>query len=220
LPRSLRGTISTATDSAAPIVEASEEAGTAMIEPVNRPFSTVEIVTQTYLVTARCGGLTEYTRLVDLLNNPDVTHLQLFDPKVKGLGGSGEIAAPGSYLFLDKMRIVFARTLETLEEVERRRRTREIDRVQKDRHDVIVFAAPFRIMGTVYVVRDADPLIALPRLFHNFLALTGAKVIHENDESLSWDNDFLVVNGRHIEMICSATSQTVHSRELDTGNAA
>ncbi len=191
-----------------------------MIEYGNRPFSTVEIVTPTYLVSARCGGLTEYTRLVDLLNNPDVSHLQMFDPKVRGLGGSQEIAAPGSYLFLDKMRIVFASTVESPEELERRRRTREIDRVEKDKHHVIVFAAPFRITGTVYVVKGADPLVALPRLFNNFLALTGAEVIHENDENLTWENEFLVVNGRHIEMICSATAQTVHSKQLGTENAA
>ena len=191
-----------------------------MIEHVDRPFSAIEVVTQTYVVNARCGALTESTRLVDLLNVPDVTHLQLFDPKVRCLGGSQEIAVPGSYLFLDKMRIVFASKSESPEEIERRRTTRGLDRVEKDKHDVIVFAAPFRITGTVYVVRGGDPLIALPRLFNGFLALTGAKVIHENDQNLTWENEFLVVNGRHIEMVCSATSQTVHSEQIGPQNAA
>ena len=140
--------------------------------------------------------------------------------EIRGLSGSQEIAAPGSYLFLDKMRIVFASSVESPEELERRRRTREIDRVEKDKHHVIVFAAPFRITGTVYVVRGADPLIALPRLFNNFLAITGARVVHEQDDSLVWENEFLVVNGRHIEMICSATAQTVHSKQIGPQDAA
>jgi len=211
--------MSTAADSAAPIVESLEEAGTAMIEQVNRPFSIVEIVTQTYVVAARCGGLTEYTRLVDLLNNPEVSHLQLFEARVRGLAGSGEMTATEGHMFLDKMRIVFASTVESPDEYARRQKAHELDRVEKDRHSVLVFAAPFRITGTVYVVKDADPRVALPRLFNNFLAVTEARVTHEHDDSLVWEKKFLVVNGRHIEMIYSSTTQAARGM-LNGGNAA
>jgi hypothetical protein len=191
-----------------------------------RTFAAVEIVTQTHVVSARCGGLTESTRLVDLLNNPDVSHLQLFGAKVSGLAGSGEMTATEGYLFLDKMRIVFASIDESPQEVARRQRAHEFDRVEKERHSVLVFAAPFRITGAVHVVRGADAGVALPRLFNSFLAVTEARATHESDDSLVWDKEFIVVNGRHIEMIYSSTAQPArlpadgHSATLDSGNVA
>jgi hypothetical protein len=191
----------------------------AMTDYVSRPFSAVEIVTRTYVVSARCGGLTESTRLVDLLNNPEVSHLPLFEANVRGLAGSGEMTATEGHMFLDKMRIVFASTVESPDEYARRQRAHEIDRVEKERHNVLVFAAPFRITGTVYVVKGADPRIALPRLFNNFLAVTGARVTHEHDDSLVWEKEFVVMNGRHIEMIYSSTAQAARGT-LNGGNAA
>ena len=185
----------------------------------SRPFLAVEIVTRTYVVAARRGGLTENTRLVDLLNNPEVSHLPLFEANVRGLAGSGEMTATEGHMFLDKMRIVFASTVESPDEYARRQRAHEIDRVEKDRHSVLVFAAPFRIAGTAYVVKGADPRVALPRLFNNFLAVTGARVTHEHDDSLVWEKKFLVVNGRHIEMIYSSTAQAARGT-LNGGNAA
>jgi hypothetical protein len=196
-----------------------EEVGMAMTDYGSRPFSAVEIVTQTYVVTARCGGLTEDIRLVDLLNNPEVSHLQLFEAKVRGLAGSGEVMATEGYMFVDKMRMVFASTVESPEEVARRQKAHEIDRVEKDRYNVLVFAAPFRITGNVHVVRGADPRAALPRLFNNFLAVTEASVTYEHDDSLVWDKNFLVVSGRHIEMIYSSTTQAARGT-LNGGNAA
>jgi hypothetical protein len=191
----------------------------AMTDFGSRPFSVVEIVTQTYVVAARCGGLTENTRLVDLLNIPEVSHLQLFEARVRGLAGSGEIAAAEGYMFVDKMRIVFASTVESPDEYARRQRAHEIDRVEKDRYNVLVFAAPFRITGNVHLPRGADPRAALPRLFNNFLALTEAKATHEHDDSLVWEKEFLVVNGRHIEMIHSSTVQAARGT-VNGGNAA
>jgi hypothetical protein len=185
----------------------------------SRPFLAVEIVTRTYVVAARCGGLTEDTRLVDLLNNPEVSHLPLFEANVRGLAGSGEMTATEGHMFLDKMRIVFASTVESPDEYARRQRAHEIDRVEKERHNVLVFAAPFRIAGTAYVVKGADPRVALPRLFNNFLAVTGARVTHEHDDSLVWEKEFVVVNGRHIEMIYSSTAQAARGT-LNGGNAA
>jgi len=198
----------------------------AMTDFGSRPFSAVEIVTQTYVVSARCGGLTENTRLVDLLNNPEVSHLPLFEANVRGLAGSGEMTATEGHMFLDKMRIVFASTVESPDEYARRQRAHELDRVEKERHNVLVFAAPFRIAGTAYVVKGADPRVALPRLFNNFLAVTGARVTHEHDDSLVWEKEFVVVNGRHIEMIYSSTAQAArlpadrHGGTLNGGNAA
>jgi hypothetical protein len=198
----------------------------AITDHSRRTFAAVEIVTQTHVVSARCGGLTESTRLVDLLNNPDVSHLQLFEAKVSSLGGSGEMTATDGYLFLDKMRIVFASIDESPQEVARRKRAHEFDRVEKERHSVLVFAAPFRITGAVHVVRGADPGVALPRLFNSFLALTEARATHENDDSLLWEKEFIVVNGRHIEMIHSLAAQAArlpadgNGATLDGGNAA
>lgn len=129
-------------------------------------------------------------------------------------------------MFLDKMRIVFASTVESPEEVARRQRVHEFDRVEKERHNVLVFAAPFRITGAVHVVKGGDLRVALPKLFNNFLALTEARATHEQDDSLVWEKEFLVVNGRHMEMIHSSTAQIAclpadrHGGTLDGGNAA
>src|SRR4030042_156271 len=73
--------------------------------------------------------------------------------------------------------------------------------------------------GAIYMVKEADPDIALPRLFGGFLVVTGAKVTYEHDDRLVWERDLLVVNGRYVEMIYSATAQAARGA-LNDGNAA
>jgi len=184
-----------------------------LVDLNNLGFSLVEIVTQTYVVQGRCGGLTEYQRLVDLLNNPDYTHLQIFDPKIRPFSESTHVEVRGNHLFLDKMRIFFAVTLESAEESSRREALHRLDRVEKDRHEVLVFASPFRIEGFAYVVKGADPTIALPKLFHAFVAITGAKAVHQDNPELVWERDFLVVNGHCIEMLCSLAAKEQPPKE-------
>jgi len=110
-------------------------------------------------------------------------------------------------MFLDKMRVVFASIDESPEEVARRQKAHELDRVEKGGHEVLVFAPPFRVAGAIHMVKEADPDIALPRLFGGFLVVTGAKVTYEHDDRLVWERDLLVVNGRHIDMIYSPTAE-------------
>jgi hypothetical protein len=189
-------------------------------------FSVVELVTQTYVVSGRCRGLTENMRLVDLLNHPEIVHLRLFEAKVCGLAGSREMTASEGHMFLDKMRVVFASIDESPEAGARRQMAHELDRVEKGGHEVLVFAPPFRVAGAIYMVKEADPDIALPRLFGGFLVVTGAKVTYEHDDRLVWERDLLVVNGRYVEMIYSPTAEAArlpadgNGATLDSGNAA
>jgi hypothetical protein len=173
-----------------------------MVQQTANQLSTVEIVTQTCVVEGLCFGLTERQRLVDLLNNPDVTHLQIFDPRVfdftgESIGGS---QSAENYLFLDKERVVLANTVESVEAYERRQQAHDFDRVERDKLNCLVFAAEFEITGMIHVAKDADPRMAIPRLYHNFFVITDARATHMR-ESLSWSRNFLVVNGRNIEIL-------------------
>jgi len=99
---------------------------------------------------------------------------------------------------------VFGRSLESAEVDEKRRQTHRVDYVEKARHQMLVFARPFRIRGTVYLFKGTDFSVALPRLFEGFLAMTETKVDHEGNAALAWESKFIVVNGRRIEMVCPA----------------
>ncbi len=192
----------------------------------SRPFSVVEFFTQAYIVSGRCRGLTENMRLVDLLNHPEIVHLRLFEAKVCDLADSREMTVGEGHMFLDKTRVAFASIDESPEEVARRQRAHELDRVEKESRKVLAFATPFRVEGTIHVVKEADQEVVLPRLLSGFFAVTGAKVTCEHDDRLVWERDLLVVNGRCVEMTYCATAQAAHlpadghSATLDSGNVA
>jgi hypothetical protein len=203
-----------------------------MEQDANGSFLAVEIVTKAYVVVGRCTALIGQnrlidlmnssdftdaritdakvrvqTRLVDVLNSPDFTHLQITDAKVRGLANSGDVIAVDGPLFLDKERIVFASTLESPQEAAERRDAHRVDQVEKDKHPVLVFASPFRILGNAHLAKGADLRIALPRMFDAYLALTETKAVHENNNGLAWENDFIAVNGKRIDMVCSSPPQ-------------
>ncbi len=191
-----------------------------MGEDNNLSFSAVEIITQAYVVVGRCVGLTEQTRLIDLLNSRDFTHVQLIGAKVRGLAHSGDVAAVEGSLSVDRTRIVFASTLESPEQAAKRREAHRIDCVEKAKHPILVFASPFRILGNAYLVKGADPKVALPKLFDGFLAMTDTKAVHESGNGLAWENDFLVVNGRRMDMVCSAPPHLWRADEFASRAAA
>lgn len=197
-------------------------------------FSVAEFFTQAYIVSGRCRGLTENMRLVDLLNHPEVVHLRLFEAKICDLADSREMTVAEGHMFLDKTRVFFASIDESPEEIARRERAHELDRVEKESREALVFAMPFRVAGTIHVVKEADQEIVLPRLLGGFFAVTGAKVTCEHDDRLVWERELLVVNGRCVEMMYCATAQAArlpadgsgatldsgHDATLDSGHAA
>lgn len=191
-----------------------------MTEDSTGSLGVVEIVTQKYAITGRCYGITEYTRLIDLLNIRDVTHLQLRAVKVRELLHSNEVLAADGPLLIDKSSVVFARSLESPQIEAKRHEAHRMDLVERAKYELLVFSAPFRILGNVHLVKDADLKIALPRLFETFLAMTETKVIHEDDSDLVWEADFIVVNGGRIEMVSPSSPQAQPAAEPQAGPAS
>jgi len=183
-----------------------------VIEEHGRPMPAVEVVTQSYAITGRCHGLTEQVRLIDILNNPEETFLQFSNVKVRDLPGSTEVIAAEGPFLLDKRSIIFARSLESPERETKRRETNRVDYVEKAKSKLLVFAPPFRISGTAHLIKDADLSVALPRLFGSFLAMTKVTIAHEKDASLAWKDDFVVVNGPRIEMVCASPPENGRGR--------
>jgi len=176
-----------------------------MVEDRPSTLASVEIITKGYAVIGDCRGLGEHLRLVDLLNNPEVTHLQLSDVKVRQLLSDAEIIASDGPLFIDKDSVILGRSLASAEDEARRNAAHSLDYVQKDKQLMVVFAPPFRIQGNIYMIKEADFSIALPKLFESFLAMTEVSTTHEGRSDLKWDDQFVVVNGRSIEMVCALT---------------
>jgi len=200
-----------------------------MAENSGSTLATVEIITKGYAVIGNCRGLGEHLRLVDLLNNPEITHLQLSEVNVRQLLGTAEIVAGGP-LFIDKESIVLGRSLASAEEEARRNAAHRLDYVQKDKQLMVVFAPPFRVRGNVYMIKEAEVSIALPKLFESFLAMTEVSTVHEDQRGLKWDDQFVVVNGRRIDMVCllaqswrdpaSADSAATEEDSTETASAA
>ena len=188
-----------------------------MIEEPGKQIPAVEVVTQSYAITGRCHGLTEQVRLIDILNNPEETFLQFSNVKVRDLPGSTEVIAAEGPFLLDKRSIIFARSLESPERETKRRETNRVDYVEKAKSKLLVFAPPFRISGTAHLIKDADLSVALPRLFGSFLAMTKVTIAHEKDASLAWKDDFVVVNGPRIEMVCASPPEGRDSVESECG---
>jgi hypothetical protein len=173
-----------------------------MADGLGSSVTAVEIVTKSYAVTGHCHGLSEHTRLIDLLNVPRITHLQLTEATVREFAGSREVVSAGGLFLIDRDYVVFGRSLEPPEDEAQRRETRRIDFVEKAKHRMLVFASPFRIVGNLHVIKDADFSVALPRLFEGFLAMTDASVVHEVAGGVAWESGFIAVNGRYIEIVC------------------
>jgi len=173
-----------------------------MADELSSSVTAVEIVTRSYAVTGHCHGLSEHIRLIDLLNVPKTTHLQLTEVTVREFAGSREIVSTEGLFLIDRDRVLFGRSLESPEEEARRRESRRIDFVEKSKYQMLVFAPPFRIVGDVHVIRDADFSVALPRLFEGFLAITDASIVHEAASAVTWESSFIAVNGQCIEMVC------------------
>jgi hypothetical protein len=162
----------------------------------------VEIVLEGYSITGNCRGLGELLRLVDLLNNPEVTHIQLTDVKVRQFLNNLEVIAAAGPIFVDKQSIILGRSLASREEEERRSEAHRLDFVQKDKQLMVIFAPPFRVRGNVYMIKDADFSIALPKLFDSFLAITEVTTVHEGQSGSKWEDQFVVVNGRRMNLVC------------------
>lgn len=160
-----------------------------------------EVVTQGYAVAGRCRGLNEYLRLIDLLNNPEISHLQMSHVRVRQLLPSAEVIASEAPLFLDKQFVIIGRSLASPEAEARRNEAHRMDYVEKAKRRMLVFAPPFRILGNVHMIKDADFSVALPKLCASFLAMTEVRTVHEGGSGVVWDDEFIVVNGRRIEMI-------------------
>ncbi len=173
-----------------------------MSDGLGSSVTAVEIVTRSYAVTGHCHGLSERIRLIDLLNVAKMTHLQLTNAKVREFVRSREVVSTEGLFLIDRERVVFGRSLESPENEARRRETHHVDVVEKSKHRMLVFASPFRIVGNLHVIRDADFSVALPRLFEGFLAMTDASVVHETVGGAAWESRFIAVNGRCIEMVC------------------
>jgi hypothetical protein len=191
-----------------------------MTEDSTGSLGVVEIVTQRYAITGRCHGITDYTRLSDLLNIRDVTHLQLNAVKVRELLHSNEVLAADGPLLIDKSSVVFALSLESPEIEEKRREAHRTDMVARAKYELLVFSAPFRILGSVHLVKDADLKIALPRLFETYLAMTDTRIVHEDDSDLVWEADFVVVNGGRIEVVSPWAPQAQPAVEPQAGPAS
>jgi hypothetical protein len=178
-----------------------------MARDIDSSLADVEIVTQDYSIVARCRGLNERLRLIELLNNPEMTHLQLADVRVRRLLTSQEVIAGEGPFFIHKQSVVMGRSLASPEAEARRNELHRLDYVEKAKQLMIVFAPPFRIVGNIQLVREADLTIAMPKLFDSFLAVTEASTVHEGASGLAWDDGFVVVNGRRIEMIGLSTER-------------
>jgi hypothetical protein len=184
-----------------------------MAEDSTGSLGVVEIVTQRYAITGRCLGVTEYFRIIDLLNNPDMLHLQLSAVKVRELLHSKEVLAADGPLFIHKSFVVFARSLESAEIEAKRRESHRVDYVERAQYRLLVFAAPFRILGNAYMVKDADLRIAVPKLLESFVAMTEPRIVHEDNSDLLWESDFVAVNGKRVEMVSSSPLQAQPAAE-------
>jgi hypothetical protein len=173
-----------------------------MADTPGSTLASVEIVLEGYSVTGNCRGLSEHLRLIDLFNNPEITHLQLADVKVHHFLNALEIVAGAGPIFIDKQSVILGRSLASPEEEERRNAAHSLDFVQKEKQLMVVFAPPFRIRGNVHMISEADLTIALPKLFEGFLAMTEVSTVHEVLGGSKWDDQFLVVNGRRMKMLC------------------
>jgi hypothetical protein len=180
--------------------------GETLMQP-GSTFAAVEIITSSYAVRGNCRGLTEQLRLLDLLNNPEITHLQLSDVAVGGLREAAEIVSGPGPMFIDKESVIIGRSLASAEEEARRNEAHRFDYVEKEKYLMLIFAPPYRVLGNVYMVKEADLTIALPRLFSGFLAVTEVQTFHEGEPGLKWQGDFMVVNGRAINMVFLAEQQ-------------
>jgi hypothetical protein len=172
-----------------------------MTEDIGSTLATVEVITKSYATTGNCRGLSERLRLIDLLNNPEITHLQLTDVKVRLLPNATEIVTGRGPIFIDKKSVILGRSLTSPEDEARREEAHRFDHVQKEKELMLVFASPYRILGNVYLVKDADPSIALPKLFEGFLAMTEVKTVQDGEGGVEWDDEFVAVNGRNIDMV-------------------
>ncbi len=161
----------------------------------------VEIITIGYAVRGNCRGLGVHLRLVDLLNNPEVTHLQLSNVRVRELPTSAEIIVAPGPMFMDKQSVILGRSLASPEEEAQRSEAHRFDYVQKQKLPMVVFAPPYRIVGNIYMIKEAEHTIALPKLFDGFLAMTEVRIFCEGVAGAKWEDDFVVVNGRSMNMV-------------------
>lgn len=184
------------------MVVASGQVSGDMSEDITESLAAAEIVTQSYAVTGLCRGLNEHIRLIDILNIPEVTHLQLSNVKVRELTGAREAIPTDGPVLIDKRFVVFGRSLESPEVEAKRKEAHWVDQVEKVRHLVLVSAPPFRILGNIHIIKDADLSVALPKLFESFMAMTEIRAAHESESESVWESGLIIVNGRRIEMAC------------------
>jgi hypothetical protein len=173
-----------------------------MAEDPGSTLAAVELITMSYAIIGDCRGLNERLRLIDLLNNPEFTHLQLTDVKVRQILHATDIIASQGPIFIDKKSVVLGRSLASPEDEARRDEAHRLDQVQKERRLMLIFAPPFRILGNVHLYKDVDMTIAVPKLSDGFLAITEAIAVREEQCDVVFESEFVALNGRRIEGVC------------------
>ena len=167
----------------------------------------VEVITSSHVFVGRCDEMTgSDRRLLDILNS-DSPLLVLADCRTRPLRDSTEPITLASTCFIPKARIVWARPLSAAVKV-----TKQQLVVNKETHPVLAFAPPFRVTGSAHILPGADPTAALARLVSAFLPITGAQATLDDDDSITWEADVILLNGRNMDVISAGASELASSR--------
>jgi hypothetical protein len=139
-------------------------------------------------------------RLSDALNY-EVPHvLVLSDVTTTPVDEPEAAPARATFIHIDTRAIAFAVPATAEPGLEERRRIRDFDYVEKERHRAVAMAPPFRFEGYLHLPRGDDVERSLWNLTPAFIPLSDARVSLKGRPGLVWSKEVVILNRRRAQI--------------------
>jgi hypothetical protein len=158
----------------------------------------VEFFTQQYRIVGSVA--LSGRRLTDVLNDELASSVELRGVEVTRLLGQGEVAATCLSALVEKRGVLFAISGVPSGPAAQRSLYKHVDTLK---WETFITLPNFQVRGNFHVRGTSDLKTMLARWTGQFIPLTEATAVFALHPKVKFSGDVIIVNRRHIEMICT-----------------
>ena len=159
----------------------------------------IEVFTESDVIKGRLS--TSEARLSDTLNYELPHVLVLANASSPPLERPDEPPDRSAFAHLNTLSIVFTVSLTPEPSLEKRQQSSRFDYVEKEPHQAVVSAPPFRFEGRLHLPKEDDVERSLWALTPSFVPLTDVTVRLTGHSDLTWHREVVILNRRKAQIM-------------------
>jgi hypothetical protein len=159
----------------------------------------IEVFTESDLIRGRLS--TSQARLSDTLNYELPHVLVLANASSRPLDGPDEPPTRSAFAHLNTLAIVFTVPITPEPSLEKRRQSGGFDYVEKEPHQAVISAPPFKFEGGLHLPKGDEVERSLWALTPSFVPLTDVTVRLVGSSAVSWHREVIILNRRRAQIL-------------------